>query len=147
MASGAQVAIYRRRFLEALAESCNVRASAQAAGVPVHRLYAWRARNQGFARAWSEALRTGYEQLEERLLRHALSCLDPATGEGAGEAARERMTNPELQLAMFLLNRYRAAVTPDAAAPTGRRKAVADDTEQRLHSRIDAVMRRRGEAT
>ncbi len=145
MATGTQVTAQRRRFLEALAESCNVRASAQVAGVSVQALYAWRARHQGFARAWGEALRAGYEQLEERLLRHALACCDAAAGE-AIDADRQRMTTPELQLAMFLLNRYRAAVTPEAAGSPARRKARADDTERRLQARIDAVMRRRSAA-
>ena len=43
-------------FLEALAESSNVAASARAAGVSANAMYRERRRNTGFAARWHEAL-------------------------------------------------------------------------------------------
>ncbi|MDG5752207.1 hypothetical protein P8R33_13920 [Qipengyuania sp. XHP0211] len=51
-------------FLEALAETSNVSASAKDAGTQPHRVYRLRRENAEFARLWSAALLEGYENLE-----------------------------------------------------------------------------------
>lgn len=60
---------WREHFLEYLAESSNVTASAQRAGVQISRLYRERRQNADFARAWLAALSEGYFLLEMEVLR------------------------------------------------------------------------------
>lgn len=68
-------------FLDALAETCNVHASARAAGVTAQCVYQRRRRDAGFRAAWGEALEQGYARLEAMLLAAAM-------GEGVEEGAR-----------------------------------------------------------
>lgn len=59
---------WRRAFLEALAETSNVTAAAQAAGIPSSRAYRTRRQDPAFARAWHAAVLEGYEYLEMETL-------------------------------------------------------------------------------
>ena len=54
-------------FLEALAESSNVAASARVAGISANAMYRERRRNPGFAARWHEALCEGFARLEAEL--------------------------------------------------------------------------------
>src|SRR3546814_16779491 len=51
-------------FLDALAESSNVAASARAADIAANAMYRERRRNPGFAARWHEALCEGFARLE-----------------------------------------------------------------------------------
>ena len=64
----------RRReiFLEHLAATCNVQASAAAAGVAVSTVYANRMRDPDFRADWQAALEQGYARLEAALVERAL---------------------------------------------------------------------------
>lgn len=72
---GRAASLQRRRetFLAHFAANCSVREAAAAAGVPVSTLYLWRKTEPDFAAEWAEALATGYEMLEARLVEHALA--------------------------------------------------------------------------
>lgn len=59
---------WRRVFLNALAATSNVTASAKAANVPTSKAYDARRKDAAFYRAWQEALCEGYEHLEMALL-------------------------------------------------------------------------------
>ena len=61
----------KEAFLEHLAATCNVQASAKAAGVAVSTVYAHRMRDAQFAEDWDAALRQGYARLEAALLERA----------------------------------------------------------------------------
>lgn len=62
----------KRRFLEALAESCNVSHSAAVAEISVSAVYRRRRNDASFRLRWGEALATGYAQLEMAMLERAL---------------------------------------------------------------------------
>lgn len=62
----------QRRFLEALAETCNVTLSAKAANLSSSVVYRRRQRDASFRMRWGEALATGYAQLEMAMLERAL---------------------------------------------------------------------------
>lgn len=64
------------RFLTHLAASCNVERAAQAIGVSRESAYARRARWQGFAERWQEALEIGYIRLEFVLIENACNMLE-----------------------------------------------------------------------
>lgn len=59
---------WRETFINTLAETSNISASAQVAGVTTSRVYAERRRNPDFLRRWGEALCEGYEHLEMEVL-------------------------------------------------------------------------------
>ena len=60
----------RKRFLDALALSCNVKRSAQYAGVDHSTVYRRRLRDPQFAAAWSEAMAIGFDRLETLVVEH-----------------------------------------------------------------------------
>ena len=62
-----------RRFLETLAETCNVTLSAKVAKVGNSVCYKRRARDAAFRRAWSEAIAQGYARLEIETLERAIN--------------------------------------------------------------------------
>jgi hypothetical protein len=59
---------WRKAFLEALAETSNVTASAARANVPVRTVYKLRREDGDFAGKWLAALHEGYDNLEMELL-------------------------------------------------------------------------------
>lgn len=61
---------WQASFLEALAETSNVSASAIRANVPLRTVYTVKRRDSAFAARWLEALHEGYDQLEMELLGH-----------------------------------------------------------------------------
>lgn len=65
-----------RRFLDHLAATCNVRASAAACGFDLSLIYRKRRADPGFARSWQMALEQGYSTLETLLLQRATEALD-----------------------------------------------------------------------
>lgn len=65
-----------RLFLDTLAATCNVRASAAAAGFSTAAIY-WRRRHHpDFARRWASALEQGYARLEMLLVQRATEALE-----------------------------------------------------------------------
>lgn len=62
----------RAVFLEHLAATCNVRASAAAAGVSPSTVYAHRMKDSDFRADWDAALAQGYARLEAALIERAL---------------------------------------------------------------------------
>lgn len=161
----------QRRFLEHLAATCNVTASAKAAGASVHPFYSLRQRDPAFAAAWKEAMAAGYDRLEEALLAKALADVEGVAfdagavetvlvatdGEKAPEAepaksARRGQLRPgsgidgrvalvDVQLALALLNRRHAA---DRAGRVrnGYRRATAEEVEQAINSKLDKLATR-----
>lgn len=60
------------KFLEVLAESCQVTVAAQAAGIPRRTLYDRRRADLEFARAWDQALEEGADLLVAEAYRRAV---------------------------------------------------------------------------
>lgn len=63
----------REAFLDHLAATCNVSASAAAIGVNPSTVYHKRRGDPAFVAQWEEALACGYQMLETRLVGHALA--------------------------------------------------------------------------
>lgn len=61
---------WKKAFIEALAETSNVRASARRAGMDTRTIYAARRTDPAFNAKWLDALREGYDNLEMELLGH-----------------------------------------------------------------------------
>ena len=118
------------RFLEALADSSNVRAAAALAGIDPRKIYRLRRDDPDFARRWYAALAEGYDNLEMELLEHLRS------GGEAGEAAGRKF---DTAIALRCLTAHRESV----AREKGRR-SLADEvtTIAALNAKIDALRER-----
>ncbi len=144
----------RKRFLETLAATCNVRLSAREAEIGMTSCYRLRAKDPGFAEAWRTALAMGYERLEEALLGYAVSrveaagidpgAVDPAGVEGsfADCVARGEVTNGDLQFAVGLLNRHRATIEGRDRPGRNGHRATREETDAALRAKLDSLAER-----
>ena len=133
------------KFLDHLAISGNVTASADLIGVRVSAVYALRRRDAGFARDWQSAIDSGYQLLETLLLGHVLS----GAAQGAGIATPQgAMLDVDSALRLLAAHRGPAARRPDKTGTTGAgtpgaRSATAD-TDAAILRKLNAIEKRRG---
>jgi hypothetical protein len=120
------------RFCETLAETCNVRLAAAAAGMASSSCYTRKLDDPGFAEQWRLALAMGYGRVEERLIRDAL-----------GEADA-RMDKYEREQALNLLKFHRGEVDGAHGGATRIARASADETDAAILKALAAVNKRLG---
>ena len=89
-AKGGWTPAKRAAFLEHLAATCNIAASARAVGMAPRGAHALKARDAVFAADWAAAIEAAYETLEARLLAYAL-------GDAEGESEREAEAEAEAE--------------------------------------------------
>lgn len=131
----------RRRFLDHLAATCNVKASAEAIGVEPGSVYYLRRRDPAFTAEWAEALELGYQMLETRLVGHALA------GNGRTEGIEQDgigAINPDLALVMLAAHRNARAGIAPRGGPRPQR-ATEEETNAALLKKLDAIEKRRRE--
>lgn len=127
-------------FLDELAATCNVLASAAAVGVTASSIYALRRRDDAFAEAWQEALAQGYQMLETQLVGHAL----------AGGGATLRNGDPtrapiDVELALKLMSDHRGQAIRDRPVGGPRAKvATRADTNAAIIKKLKALEARLG---
>lgn len=119
-------------FLEALAESSNVAASARQAGTNANAMYRERRRNAGFAARWHAALCEGFARLEAELLAEAL-----VAPSGNVKDATLKSRAQKYRLGLALLAAHRAAVR-GAKLPVAGAAGQAD-SRGRLGQRLRAM--------
>ncbi len=139
----------REAFLDSLAETCNVRLSAERAGIAPPSLYRWRGRDMDFAAKWQAALRVGYERLESALLRSALRVAEQGDAQEPGWAPKAEGAAPFADMtvaqAMDLLHKHRANVTSERGMPIStRRLPTSAEVDALILERI-AVLKRQQE--
>ena len=122
-------------FLEALAESSNVAASARTAGVSANAMYRERRRNSAFAARWHEALCEGFARLEAELLSEALIA---PTGNVKDTTLKSRAQ--KYRLGLSLLAAHRAAVR--GAKLPGTNGAPRGSAKARLIAKLEAMRAR-----
>lgn len=96
------------RFVEVLADSCNVSLAARAIGRSIGNVYAQRTRDAGFRAAWDQALSIGYAKLEMMMLERALHGVEKIVTVKSGEPKIMREYNDRVALA--LLRHHRDSV-------------------------------------
>ncbi|WP_420606241.1 hypothetical protein [Novosphingopyxis sp.] len=142
----------RTMFLNALADSCNVKLSAQAAGRSAHTAYKLRDRDPEFAAHWQAALRIGYERLETALLRRALRLTgahESNDGEWAPDDAPDQggsalFADMTVSQAMDLLSRHKANVAAGGGANINvRHIPTSDEVDELIIDRIAVLKRQR----
>lgn len=135
----------RQRFLQALAETCNVQAAARAADVGAGTAYHMRLRDGEFAQLWAAAMETGYVRLEAALLERALGAPQPGNPVLDEIMPRENAEPAALDvdLALKLLAR-RADAGVKAPRKGGRplRQPTPDEIHKALERKITAIERR-----
>ena len=96
------------KFVEVLADSCNVSLAARAIGRSVSNVYIQRTKDAGFRRAWDQALAIGYAKLEMMMLERALHGVEKTVTLRNGESRIMREYNDRVALA--LLRHHQGAV-------------------------------------
>lgn len=119
----------RKLFLEHLALTSNVAASARKAGVSSSRAYALKRKNADFARDWQAALSEGFARLESELLAEALRTI---SGKVSDATLKSRAQKHRLALALLAMHRssVRGTLKPVAKADNGA--AIAARVEEKL---------------
>ena len=138
----------RAAFLDALAATCNVTTSAQAAGVHKSTAQRLRRRDPAFASLWEDAIRIGTERLREAVLAYSLGQLDLDENPD-GERSEEPAKPFDVQQACRSLETIaRIEARAGDARRGGGRPGYATDAEvtRLLIERLDALARRREQA-
>lgn len=118
-------------FAQTLAETCNVRLAAEAAGMSSSCCYARKLSDPAFAEQWRLALAMGYGRVEERLIRDA--CGDPDA----------RMDKYEREQALNLLKFHRSELSPArAVGGTPPTRSAAEETDAAILKALAAVKKR-----
>lgn len=124
-----------KRFLAALAATCNVKLACRAVGLSVASAHGHRHRWPDFARSWDAAIQDGYATLEMALIENAcISLSDGSSGEF------ERAAVPALPIetmtvdgAIRLLGLHRRTATGVGNYPGGR---ILEATEEQAYKSI-----------
>ena len=136
----------RETFLNTLAETCNIMASAEAAGVKSQSVYELRRKDAGFAEAWREALVCGYEVLETRLVGLAITL---ATVGGQSENGPPELDNGphgriDTDLALRMLTQHRGALAGKVRGGGPPLKhATREETDAAILKKIEMIERAR----
>ncbi len=149
----------RAAFLEHLAATCNIAASARAVGMAPRGAHALKKRDAAFAADWAGAIEAAYETLEVRLLAYALGETEgeaEAESEAESEAEADGDAEAELRGAHFdprvavqaLGFRKRAGVAAGGTgAGTLRKRVSLAELEAVLVARLDALEAQAASAT
>jgi hypothetical protein len=103
----------QRAFLEALAESCNVKLAAKRAGVSTSMAYVRRGKDASFRAGWDRALATGYAQLEMMLLERALHGVEKIVIARDGTKTVMREYSDRVALALLRMHRDNAMLADE----------------------------------
>jgi hypothetical protein len=126
-------------FLDHLAATCNVKASAAAAKVGKTTAYRLQRRNPEFAAAWQEALNTGYVVLETLLVGRAIKALQ--IEKGVTDVADPDAMSTEM--ALRVLDRHFRTVKGSIkmGGPIPRR-ATEEEARDAILAKLDILQKR-----
>lgn len=123
-----------RKLIEALGETCNVKLSAEIAGVSTSGIYERRKRDAKFRSAWDQALATGYAQLEMMMLERALHGVEKIVVTPSGESKAMREYSDRVGLALLRMHRDTARVADEDPEP-----GEIDEALQRIVARLERM--------
>ena len=146
-AKGGWTPAKRAAFLEHLAATCNIAASARAVGMAPRGAHALKARDAVFAADWARAIEAAYETLEARLLAYALGEVEgeseaESEAEADGDAGAEsRGAHFDPRVAVQALGFRRRDAAAGGRGPSCKRATIAE-VEAALVAKLDAIARR-----
>lgn len=126
-------------FLDHLAATCNVTASALAAEVPRTTLYRLQRCNTDFALAWQEALTTGYMVLETLLVGRAIASLQ--IEKGVTDVPDPETMSTETALRLLDGHYRRVKMTTKIGGPIPRR-ATEQEARDAILAKLDILQKR-----
>lgn len=143
----------RKKFLDVLASSSNVKLAAEAVGAPPSAPYIVRQRDPVFAAMWQEALAIGYDRLEHALLERArlgvndieidgevpllVGSLDKPDASRGARMAGGRV-EIDVKLAQWLIDRHDKSVRGLAGSST-RRAPPRAAIEAKIVAKLEAL--------
>jgi len=129
----------RDDFIETLTESCNVKYSAEQAGVAVSTVYRRRAADATFRARWDQAISVGYSQLEMMMLERALHGVEkPAPARTGSEGV---MRHYDDRTALALLKQHRE-IAVAAAGRTQVNRTEHEEACERILARLARLKER-----
>jgi hypothetical protein len=133
----------KKTFLEHLAATSNVKASAAAAGMNPYGVYKLRLRDKEFREHWDVALDHGYTRIEAMLLERASRpCPPPPIDGGQFQAETEGM---DTALALTLLKQRQSRQQQGPARGASRPgKASIEEVREDILKRLSALNKRLG---
>jgi hypothetical protein len=132
----------RKIFLEHLAATSNVTASAAEAGMSGSGVYQLRLRDSLFREAWSAALEEGYARLEMMLLERCFATRPTPRIDGGKIVATAETMDPEL--ALRLLKQHWAKKEGKRRGGIMPGKASMDEVREALLKKLSALNKRMG---
>lgn len=133
----------RKRFLAALAATCNVALAARHAGVDKTTPYYHRIRDATFRAQWQAAIEEGYDRLEELVLLHG-GAGQPMELEAGDAPDADALPPFDFDRAMAVLKHYRGRRDGSPLNRGGRplTRVTIDETNAALLRALKAVERR-----
>jgi hypothetical protein len=131
----------QKKFLETLAESCNVTLAASKAKMSPSGAYKHRKVDAAFRAGWDEALAEGYATLELEMLKRALHGVEKVTTARSGEPTTIRHYDDRIGLALLRMHRDSVAATNNGVDETEVEEARARILERlsRIREKMEAV--------
>lgn len=125
------------RFIEVLADSCNVSLAARAVRRSVGNVYIQRNKDAAFRAAWDQALAIGYARLETMMLERALHGVEKVVTLKSGESKIMREYNDRVALSLLRLHRDSVSAIHDTPGEEDYQEACERiiDRLQRLRER------------
>jgi hypothetical protein len=124
-------------FLDHLAATANVSASAKACGFSTHALYARRRQDPAFMQRWDVALAQGYAHIEALLIQRAIEALEGFAPDPDTPVIIRDMTVKD---ALILLGHHRRSIE---GGPRSRRQwarpRTLDEVSDSILRKLDAV--------
>lgn len=128
------------RFLQELADTCNVSEACRRSRLPMTVAYRRRKMDAAFRAEWAEMIGIGYSRLEGMLLKRAFSGVERVITRRDG--SEERMREYSNQLGLQLLKMHReTARDADSEMPA----EDADEIRERLVSKLQRLKKRNEE--
>lgn len=129
------------KFIEVLADSCNVSLAARAVGRSIGNVYIQRNKDATFRAAWDQALAIGYARLEMMMLERALHGVEKVVTLKNSESKIMREYNDRVALSLLRLHRESVAAIHDAPAEEDYQEACERiiDRLQRLRERDEST--------
>jgi hypothetical protein len=115
----------RDKFIEALADSCNVSLAARAIDRSISNVYKLWTTDAAFRAAWDQALAIGYARLEMMMLERALHGVEKTVVLKSGETRVMRQYSDNVALSLLRLHRENVAATDDGVDDEDYQEACA----------------------
>ena len=102
------------KFVDTLADTCNVTLAAASIGRSIANVYKWRGKDASFRAAWDRALSVGYSRLELMLLERALHGVEKTVVARDGTSSVMREYPDRVALTLLRMHRETAAMADES---------------------------------